>query len=45
MFGEYGLLNNSKRSATILAIQPCQLLVVQKQYYEEFIKDIETLQY
>ena len=42
-FGEVALKDNtSKRTASIISIEPCIFGVINKNYYQEFIKDSET---
>ena len=39
MFGEMGLIDENPRSATVLAIEPCELLAVTRQAFNKFLAE------
>ncbi|KAL4429897.1 hypothetical protein ABPG74_022920 [Tetrahymena malaccensis] len=42
-FGEIALITNSKRTATIMANQPTELIILEKDVFQAFIKEKKTL--
>ena len=43
VFGDIGLLDNSKRSASVLAQEDTHCIIISKKNYELEIKDIEKI--
>jgi CRP-like cAMP-binding protein len=43
-FGELSLLNNEKRSATIIAIEPTDLIVLDQNTYDRIVKGVQLNQ-
>uniref|UniRef100_A0A0G4G2G2 Cyclic nucleotide-binding domain-containing protein n=1 Tax=Chromera velia CCMP2878 TaxID=1169474 RepID=A0A0G4G2G2_9ALVE len=43
-FGEWALVRNEKRMATVHTLTPCQLLVIEKAFYQEVLQAARVLQ-
>lgn len=42
-FGEMALIKNEPRNATIIALEPCSLISIEKSDYNKILKDLEEL--